>query len=77
MSKEGKKLGLENIKVIVNLQPPSDIKGMYRIFGYIGWYRHIMHDYTNVINPLTNLTKKGVTYNWTVEGQKCLYALKA
>jgi len=63
MSKEGKELDLEKIKVIVRLQLPSDIKGTYRIFGYIGWYRHIMHDYANAMNPLTNLTKKGVTYN--------------
>jgi hypothetical protein len=77
VSKEGKELDLEKIKVIVSLQPPSDIKGMYKIFGYIGWYRYIMHDYANAINPLNNLTKKGVTYNLTFECQKGLYALKA
>jgi hypothetical protein len=77
VSKEGKELDLGKIKVIVSLQPPSDINGMYKIFGYIGWYRHIMHDYANAINPLTNLTKKGVIYNWTFECQEGLYALKA
>jgi hypothetical protein len=68
--KEGKELDLENIKVIVSLQPPNDIKNMYKIFGYIGWYRHIVHDYANAINPLTIFTKKGVTYNWTFECKK-------
>jgi hypothetical protein len=73
----GKELDLEKIEVIVNLQPPSDVKGVQRVLGHFGWYRDIMHDYATVATPLTNLTKKGTPYNWTLQCREGFDASKA
>jgi hypothetical protein len=43
VSQKGKEPNLKRIKVIVNLQPPNDVKGMQRVLGHFGWYRDIMH----------------------------------
>jgi hypothetical protein len=67
VSQKGKEPDPEKIEVIVNLQPPSDVKGVQRVLGHFGWYRDIMHDYATVAIPLTNLTKRGTPYNWTLQ----------
>jgi hypothetical protein len=77
VSQKGKEPDPEKIEVIVNLQPPSDVKGVQRVLGHFGWYRDIMHDYATAAIPLTNLTKKGTPYNWTLQCQEAFDALKA
>jgi hypothetical protein len=77
VSKKGKEPDPEKIEVIVNLQPLNDVKGVQRVLGHFGWYRDIMHDYATAAIPLTNLTKKGTPYNWTLQCQEGFDALKA
>jgi hypothetical protein len=36
-----------------------------------------MHDYATTTIPLTNLKKKGTTYNWTLQCKKSFHTLKA
>jgi hypothetical protein len=67
VSQKGKEPDPEKIEVIVNLQPPTDVKGVQRVLGHFGWYRDNMHDYATAAIPLTNLTKKGTPYNWTLQ----------
>jgi hypothetical protein len=70
VSQKGKEPDPEKIKVVVNLQPPSDVKGVQRVLGHFGWYKDIMHDYAMTAIPLTNLTKRGTLYNWTLQCQE-------
>ncbi len=77
VSQKGKEPNPEKIEVIINLQPPSDVKGVQRVLGHFGWYRDIMHDYATATIPLTNLTKKGTPYNWTLQWHEGFNALKA
>ena len=57
----------EKIEVIVNLQPPKDVKGVQKALGHIGWYRTRIEDYATPALPLTNLIKKDTKFEWTPE----------
>jgi hypothetical protein len=35
----------EKVEVIHNLKPPTDVKGIQRVLGHIGWYRVRIDDY--------------------------------
>jgi hypothetical protein len=63
---EVKKPDSKNIEVIINVQPPTIIKGMQKVLSHIRWYKDIMHNYTSFIS-LTNVTKRVVPFNWTLE----------
>jgi hypothetical protein len=62
LSKAGKELDPEKVEVILNLEPPTTVKGIQRALGHFGWYRDIMADYATAAIPLTNLTRKEVKF---------------
>jgi hypothetical protein len=76
VSKKGKKLDLDEVEVIVNLQPPTTVKQIQKVLGHIGWYRNLIEDYSTHAAPLTNFTKKAVKFEWTQQCQDGLNALK-
>ena len=76
VSKAGKEPDPEKVEVILNLEPPTSVKGIQRALGHFGWYRDIMADYATAAIPLTNLTRKEVKYDWTQECQEGFDALK-
>ena len=55
VSQEGTKPDPTKVEVITNLQPPTDVKGVQRVLGHIGWYRSRINDYATAALPLTNL----------------------
>jgi RNase H-like domain found in reverse transcriptase/Integrase core domain/Integrase zinc binding domain len=77
VSKAGKEPDPEKVEVILNLEPPTTIKGIQRALGHFGWYRDVMPNYATAAIPLTNLTRKDVKFVWTPECQAGFDALKA
>ena len=65
VSKEGKQADPEKVEVIVNLPAPKDVKGVQRVLGHTGYYRKLIEDFTTHAQPLTNLIKKSIKFEWT------------
>ena len=76
VSKEGRTTDPEKVRVILQLQKAGDVSGVRSILGHTGWYREAMEGYAKLALPLTNLTKKNVTFKWTPECQQAFDALK-
>jgi hypothetical protein len=66
----------EKVEVIHNLKPPTNVKGVQKVLGHIGWYRSRIEDYATSALPLTNLIKKDVKFEWTPECQAGFDELK-
>jgi hypothetical protein len=77
VSKAGKEPDPEKVRVILNLEPPTTVRGIQQALGHFGWYRDIMPNYATAAIPLTNLTRKGVKFVWTLDCQEGFDALKA
>ena len=56
------------VEVIVNLQPPTNVKGVQRALGHIGWYREAI--------PITKLLQKAVKFEWDSQCQEAFEVLK-
>jgi hypothetical protein len=64
------------VEVIHNLKPPTNVKGVQKVLGHIGWYRSRIEDYATSALPLTNLIRKDVKFEWTPECQASFDELK-
>jgi hypothetical protein len=52
------------IKVIEQLPPPINIKGIYNFLGHAGFYRRFIKDFSHIVRLLTNLLAKDVHFKF-------------
>jgi hypothetical protein len=55
----------------------TKVKEVRSILGILGYQRPFIPNFTNIAKPLTNLTKKDVTFRWTPECRTALNTLIA
>ena len=57
------------MQAIAKYPEPKDKKALMRFLGMAGYYRKFCRNFSNVVNPLTNLMKKGVKFHWDMNCQ--------
>lgn len=65
-----------NVEALTTYPPPKHVKGVQQFLGICGYYRRFIPDYTTISKPLTALTKKNVSFEWTEECQQAFKKLK-
>ena len=73
VSKNGISTYFNKIKLILELPPPTNFKGVQRLVGHIGYYRRYIYMYADLARPLYHLL---IDFTWTDECQKAYDALK-
>ena len=61
--KEGIKVDIAKIKVIVNLKAPINAKQIRIFLGHIGYYRKFIRQYSDITYPLEELLRVDVPYH--------------
>ena len=51
------------------MKPPKNQKGVREILGMVGYYRKFINRFADAARSMTNLTRKGVKFEWTDECQ--------
>eukprot|EP00253_Pinus_taeda_P012122 PITA_12122 len=64
------------IDVIINLDPPKNVKQLRATLGHIGYYKKFIKAYTQITMLIEKLLKKDATFCWDDECQKRLEILK-
>ena len=64
---------LDSIK---NMPAPRTPKEVKQFLGLIGHYQKFIPKFSDMAKPLTNLTKKNISYEWTPECRKTSKLLK-
>ena len=64
---------LENLK---KMPPPTDVTGVRKFLGFIGYYRKFIPRYSDIARPLTNLTHKDEVFDWSGVCQGAFEMLK-
>ena len=64
---------LENLK---KMPPPTDVTGVRKFLGFVGYYRKFIPWYSDIARLLTNLTGKDEVYNWSGACQGAFKMLK-
>ena len=66
----------EKVSAIRKLQAPTTVKEVRSFVGMASYYRNFIKDFSELVQPITELTKKNKRFEWTSEHQKSFEALK-
>ena len=64
---------------MLNIKKPETKKQVRALLGLFGYYRDFIENYSQIVKPLVNLTRKGQSntkINWTSECEKAMQNLK-
>ena len=76
VSKRGIKVDKAKIKVIEQLPPLVNVKGIHSFLGHAGFYRWFIKDFSQIARPLTNLLAKDAPFEFTDECLDAFHTLK-
>jgi hypothetical protein len=65
------------IEAVLSWPVPMTVKQVQSFLGFANFYRHFICDFSKIVQPLTNLTKKVITFIWSAKCQKAFKALKS
>ena len=66
----------EKTAAIAKLPVPSNLKHLVAFLQTCSWYRRFIENFAKIAEPLTRLTKKNVSWEWTEEQQNAYNELK-
>lgn len=64
------------VEAILNIPAPKTVKEVRRFIGTASWYRRFVPNFSTIVAPLSNLTKKKVNWRWTPECEGSFKMLK-
>ena len=66
----------DKLRVVKDFPQPTTVREVRTFLGLTGYYRRFMADYATIACPLTNLTKKNVSFIWTAACDTAFQMLK-
>ena len=64
------------LKAVREWERPKDVTSLRSFLGFTNYYRRYVQGYAHVANPLTELTKKGVPFQWGPYQRRAFAQLK-
>ncbi len=77
VSTEGIGMDPSKLLVIQNWPAPQSVKQLQSFLGVTNYYRDFIQDYSAIVKPLTDLTRKNVDYIWNVDTERAFSTLKS
>ncbi len=66
----------DKTEAIANMKTPTSIQELRRFLGMCGYYRQAIDHFAEVAQPLVELTRKNVTWEWTVKRERAFRTLQ-
>ena len=64
------------LSAILEWDPPKTVKQVQSFLGFGNFYRRFIRNYSTIVRPRTELTKKGQDFNWTNKCEEAFQYLK-
>lgn len=74
--KAGLKTDPDKIRVVLDMDSPTDVTGIKSFLGHVGYYRRFIKGFAEVSLPLERLTRKGEPFVWGKEQNEAFQELK-
>ena len=76
VGRNGIRMDPKKIETIKNWKTPSCLTDVQAFIGFGNFYRRFIRDFSGIISPMVNLTKKGVRFEWNQNCETSFQALK-
>ena len=78
IGRNGIKMAREKVEAVLEWKPPKSLTEVQSFLGFANFYRRFIQDYSQVVRPLTELTKKEKKeeWSWNPEAQAAFEKLK-
>jgi len=76
VSERGIEVDKDKIKVIEQLPPSMNVKGICSFLGHVGFYRCFIKDFSQISRPLMNLLATDAPFEFTNECLNAFHTLK-
>jgi hypothetical protein len=76
ISEKGIEVDKEKIKVIEQLSPPTNVKGIRSFLGHARFYRRFIQNFSQIARPLTHLLAIDAPFVFTEECLQVFHTLK-
>jgi hypothetical protein len=76
ISEKGIEVDKEKIKVIEQLSPPTNVKGIRSFLGHARFYRRFIQNFSQIARPLTHLLAIDAPFIFTEECLQVFHTLK-
>jgi hypothetical protein len=63
ISRDGIKMDPEKVAAIVNWEKPANVRDVKAFLGFANFYRRFIEQFSKVVRPIVELTKKGVEFD--------------
>ena len=77
VSKGGIATNPTKVAAVSEFSTPSDLKALRAFLGLLSYYRRFIPCFSAIAQPLYNLTRKDMAFNWTTECNKAFNDLKS
>ena len=77
LSKEGLKMDQSKVQTIQDWPEPRKVKDIQSFLGFANFYRRFISGYSDIVVPLTRLTRKGTPWNFGDSARASFEALKS
>ena len=76
ISEKGIEVDKAKIKVMMSLNPPTNVKAIRSFLGHAGFYRRFIQDFSRIARPLTILLSKEIKFDFDSECLAAFHTIK-
>ncbi|CAL9026375.1 unnamed protein product [Prunus brigantina] len=76
ISKEGIAVDPAKVEAVLNWRQQKNVHEIRSFLGLAGYYRKFIKDFSQISNPMTKLTQKGVKFIWNDKCEEAFQELK-
>ena len=76
IGRQGIEMSRDKVEHILDWARPRNVKEVQSFLGFANFYRRFIQGFSKICRPLTDLTKKGVLWEWTAPCQNAFETLK-
>ncbi|ODM14395.1 hypothetical protein SI65_10230 [Aspergillus cristatus] len=76
VGQDGLRMDPDKVKTIVDWETPTCVTDVQAFIGFANFYWRFIKDFSKIITPLVNLTKKSIQFKWDTTCELSFNALK-
>jgi hypothetical protein len=76
ISPEGMTVDPGKVKDVLDWKPPTSVTQVHSFLGLAGYYQRFILIFSKIVNPMTELLKKGTKYDWSEDCDEAFHILK-